>query len=127
MAAGTGTPVLLIPAIGLSAPVWTPQFEQWSANHQVIVVHQQGYGLTEMNSDISFAGVTRLFIEVLDRLGIKRPIHVVGSCFGGVAAIYEQHGTLSGRLPDKKTVKLCNTCEGLTEVRKAGIIVLSYN
>ncbi|MCY1042397.1 amino acid adenylation domain-containing protein [Corallococcus sp. bb12-1] len=86
--AGAGSPVLLIPPIGLTAPVWLSQFEHWSRTHQLIVLHPPGYGLSTPQKDVSSASMVRLFLGALSALGLPGPLHVVGSCFGGVAAQY---------------------------------------
>ncbi|MED0939953.1 amino acid adenylation domain-containing protein [Bacillus mobilis] len=84
--AGEGTPILLIPAIGLTAPVWSYQFRDWSEKYQLIVIHHPGYGISELTKDVSAEVVSTVFHDVLQALGIERDIHVIGSCFGGVAA-----------------------------------------
>nr|ARR97041.1 SphH [Herpetosiphon sp. B060] len=102
---GNGPPLVLIPAIGLTAPVWINQIQQWAADYRVIVIHQQGYGMTDLTSDISTAAVAKLFISTLDQLGINRPCHVIGSCFGGVAAQY-----LTQAYPERVcSLTLCGT------------------
>lgn len=102
---GQGDPILFIPAIGLSAPVWSKQMIDWSKDHQLIVIHQQGYGLTDVAKDISFERVVGQFVEVLERLGIEEPLHVIGSCFGGVAAQY-----MAKSYPDYvRSLTLCGT------------------
>lgn len=85
---GRGSPVLLIPPIGLTAPVWHRQIAGWAEDHQLIVVHPPGYGLSDPQKDTSSRGVVSTILQGLDALQVHQPVHVIGSCFGGVAAQY---------------------------------------
>lgn len=83
---GEGVPILLVPAIGLTAPIWTNQLKSWSDKYQLIVIHHPGYGISELPKQITNEVVAVIFKEVLQTLGIERKIHVIGSCFGGVVS-----------------------------------------
>ncbi len=85
---GRGQPILLIPAIGLTAPIWLNQINDWQKGYQIIIIHNPGYGLSELCKDITVENVGSIFMDVLTALEIKKPINIVGSCFGGVLAQY---------------------------------------
>lgn len=82
--AGQGIPLLMIPGFGLTAPQFLYQIEEWSDRYQMIVVHSPGFGLSEGSGDLSFPGIVQAYIEVLNELGIERPIHVMGASWGGM-------------------------------------------
>jgi pimeloyl-ACP methyl ester carboxylesterase/NADP-dependent 3-hydroxy acid dehydrogenase YdfG/acyl carrier protein len=84
--AGNGRPVLLITGFALTAPQWYYQFKEWVAQYQLIVVHVPGSGLSEAVSDLSFTGLGKVIIEVLQELKVEWPIHVVGTSWGGMLA-----------------------------------------
>ncbi|MFS0814058.1 amino acid adenylation domain-containing protein [Peribacillus phoenicis] len=85
---GEGVPILLVPAIGLTAPIWTNQLKGWSDKYQLIVIHHPGYGISEVPKQITHEVVAAIFKEVLQTLEIERKIHIIGSCFGGVVSQY---------------------------------------
>ncbi|MFD2168915.1 alpha/beta fold hydrolase [Tumebacillus lipolyticus] len=80
---GQGPTILLIPGFGYTAPQWLPQIEEWARDHRIVVIHSPGFGLSEGGEDFSLVGVAQVLIEVLDRLAIGEPVHVVGSSWGG--------------------------------------------
>jgi len=83
---GRGTPILMVPPIGLTAPVWHRQIAAWAGQHRIIVLHHPGYGLSDPQKSFANEAVVELFGRTLDVLGIDEPLHVMGSCFGGLAA-----------------------------------------
>ena len=85
---GEGPTLLLIPAIGLTAPVWFKQLAQYQSRYRLVVIHNPGYGLSDLSGDISVPAVADRFVRTLDALDIREPMHVMGSCFGGVTAQY---------------------------------------
>src|SRR5699024_911613 len=76
---GEGIPILLVLAIGLTAPIWTNQLRGWSDKYQLIVIHHPGYGISETPKQITEEIVSNIFKEVLGSLGIARKIHIVAS------------------------------------------------
>ena len=88
---GQGTPLLLMPAVALTVPVWLRQVTSLRDRHQLIVIHAPGYGLSKGIRDATTAGVARVFSEVLHVLLPGQPAHVVSSCFGSIAASYLAH------------------------------------
>lgn len=86
--AGKGKPILFMPAVALTAPVWIKQFEHLRENYQLICIHAPSYGLSKPIEDSTTEGVSNVFIEVLDRLNLKEPVNIVASCFGSISATY---------------------------------------
>jgi acyl transferase domain-containing protein/pimeloyl-ACP methyl ester carboxylesterase/acyl carrier protein len=89
LSVGDGVPVLLLPAVGLVAPTWRHQLvSTLSHSMRLAVPHPPGYGLTKPIKDCSTRGVASTFRDVIDAVAPGRPVHVVASCLGCVAAIY---------------------------------------
>lgn len=82
---GEGKALLLIPAIGLTAPIWVNQLNTYADEYQLIIIHNPGYGISTLSDSISAETVIASFKEVLQKLKIDK-VHIVGSCFGGIAA-----------------------------------------
>lgn len=85
---GEGSPLVLMPAVALTAPVWLKQLESLRTQHRLIVIHAPGYGLSKAIRESTAAGVSRVFSEVLERLIGAQPAHLVSSCFGSIAAAH---------------------------------------
>ena len=88
ISAGDGIPMVFLPAVAQTAPVWLNQFESRPPGHRAIVIHPPGYGISDAATEFTTAGVGELLLDVLDRLQIDRRVHLVASCFGGLAAQY---------------------------------------
>lgn len=85
---GQGTPLLFMPAVALTIPVWLKQIQSLRAHYRLIVIHAPGYGLSKGIRESTTAGVSRVFSEVLKVLLMDQPVHLVSSCFGSIAASY---------------------------------------
>ncbi|MFY4674877.1 alpha/beta fold hydrolase [Bacillus anthracis] len=85
---GKGKPILFLPAVALTAPVWIKQFELIRENYQLICIHAPSYGLSKTIKESTTEGVSKVFVEVLDRLNLGEPVNIVASCFGSIAATY---------------------------------------
>ncbi len=86
---GTGVPVLLLPAVGLTAPTWRYQITSTLAQTMCLCVpHPPGYGLTKPIPDCTSRGVAGVFKDVIDLVAPGRPVHLVASCLGCIAAVY---------------------------------------
>lgn len=83
---GHGKTILLINGFGLTAPQWLYQFKDWSSKYQLVAIHIPGNGLSEGGKDLTLPGLSKMFIEVLEKLGVLWPIHVIGSSWGGLIA-----------------------------------------
>lgn len=86
---GEGLPVLLLPAVGLTAPTWRDQLTSPLVDGMRFhVAHVPGYGLSRPIADCSAGGVAAVVKGVVDAISPDRPVHLVASCLGCVAAIY---------------------------------------
>ena len=84
---GKGKPLLFLSGLGVTAPIWLNQINEFGRDYQVIIIHLPGHGLSETTSDFSYQGISQIIYEVLQILEIGEPIHVVGACVGGNIAI----------------------------------------
>jgi pimeloyl-ACP methyl ester carboxylesterase len=84
--AGDGPPLVLMHPINVGAGVFARQFASLAGEYRVICVHRPGVGETTWDSDVSLAGLARLYRTVLDKLSVAPPFHVLGSSFGGLVA-----------------------------------------
>jgi 3-oxoacyl-(acyl-carrier-protein) synthase/pimeloyl-ACP methyl ester carboxylesterase/acyl carrier protein len=82
---GEGKPLLLLPAIGLSAPAWVNQIVEFSKTRRVLVIHNPGYGMSTVSKQFDPASLTASFVDIFNLLGIEKT-DIIASCFGGVAA-----------------------------------------
>lgn len=85
--AGKGEPVLLLCGFGLTAIQWYYQFKELAHKYRLIVIHTPGSGLSEGGEGISFSDIGNSFMEVLEALEIKGPIHLVASSWGGLVGM----------------------------------------
>jgi pimeloyl-ACP methyl ester carboxylesterase/acyl carrier protein len=85
---GQGAPLVFMPAIALTAPVWLKQIEALSDQYCLMVIHAPGYGLSKGIRESNTAGVSRVFSEVLQQLLGSQPAHLVASCFGSIVATH---------------------------------------
>ncbi|SLM49935.1 protein of unknown function [Nitrospira japonica] len=86
---GSGAPVVLLPAVALTAPIWTHQLSSsLTSTMQFIALHPPGYGATSPIRDCTTRGISEVFMDMIDVLSPERPVHLVASCLGCISAIY---------------------------------------
>ncbi|MGW0487970.1 SDR family NAD(P)-dependent oxidoreductase [Streptomyces olivaceus] len=83
---GSGPAVLMLPPFNIGGGVFADQVAGLADRHRTLVVHHPGVGATTSADDISLPGMADLYRDVLDRLGVSGPVHVVGTSFGGLLA-----------------------------------------
>ncbi|WP_333751845.1 alpha/beta fold hydrolase, partial [Streptomyces sp. IBSBF 2394] len=83
---GSGPAVLMLPPFNIGGGVFADQVAGLSDRHRALVVHHPGVGATTTADDISLPGIADLYADVLDRLDVQGPVHVVGTSFGGLLA-----------------------------------------
>jgi pimeloyl-ACP methyl ester carboxylesterase len=85
---GSGEPLVLIHGIGSQWQVWRPLFEHLAPHRDVIAVDLPGFGETPaLNGDVPTAGrLAESVIELMDSLGVERPV-VGGNSLGGWVAL----------------------------------------
>ncbi|WP_262947388.1 alpha/beta fold hydrolase [Xenorhabdus indica] len=85
---GQGAPVVLMPAVALTAATWLPLLQSdLRHKYQFIILHPPGYGISMPIADSNMAGTARSMFAALTQLGIDRPLHLVGSCLGCAASL----------------------------------------
>lgn len=86
---GDGPPVLLIHGIPTSGLLWRDIIPVLAETHRVIAPDMLNYGKSDKpaDADVSIAAQSRLMVEVLDALGIRRADVVAHDIGGGVAQI----------------------------------------
>jgi pimeloyl-ACP methyl ester carboxylesterase len=95
LAAGMGTPVLLLHGSASAAVMWAPAIDALKARFRVLAPDLIGYGRTDSWADgCDFAAddELRLLEPLLPR---NVPVHVVGHSYGGLVAL---HLALAGRI-----------------------------
>jgi alpha-beta hydrolase superfamily lysophospholipase len=85
---GKGKPLLLIPGFSATMYVWdTVMLDKLSSNHTIIVFDNRGIGKTTVGTKTwtieQFANDTA---GLIDALGIRKPIDVLGLSWGGYVA-----------------------------------------
>jgi acyl transferase domain-containing protein/pimeloyl-ACP methyl ester carboxylesterase/acyl carrier protein len=83
---GSGPPLLLIPGFAVTTSLMIYQIWDWSANYQVIAINLPGHGRSDGIDDLSLMGISTMIMNLVDKLGIDQPMHVVGGSFGGMIA-----------------------------------------
>lgn len=83
---GSGPPLLLIPGFAVTTSLMVYQIRDWSSNYRVIAINLPGHGRSEGIEDLTLVGISAMIMNLIDKLGIDQPIHVVGGSFGGMIA-----------------------------------------
>lgn len=84
---GSGTPVLLIPGLGLLGGSLGYMMEQLSNDFLVIAIHNPGHGNSGRVNFTSHKLIADIYNSVITKLGIKEKISVVGTSLGGLLAM----------------------------------------
>ncbi len=82
VSAGSGRPVVIIGGTGMAAAASVFQIRDWSSRNRVIVIHAPGCGLSEEIRDLSLPGIAAMVREVLNVLGVEKPVHMMGISWG---------------------------------------------
>ena len=99
---GEGVPILLIPAIGLTAPTWMNQISWDPKKYRIVIIHLPGYGISGLLDHMEGEYVAEAFLDVLNKLHIEKT-HIIASCFGGTTA-----QIFAEKYPDRvKSMVLC--------------------
>lgn len=84
----TAEPVLLIHGIGRSLEDWQDSHDRLAAEYRVISTDLPGFGFTRrMKQRAGLPSFARAVIGVLDALGERRPVHMMGNSLGGAVAM----------------------------------------
>lgn len=86
---GKGKPLLLIAGSGASMDMWDPKvLKQLSTNHAVIIFDNRGKGQTSVGTikNMTMSQFANDTVGLIDALGIRKPIDILGVSFGGFIA-----------------------------------------
>ncbi|WP_026692320.1 alpha/beta fold hydrolase [Peribacillus kribbensis] len=82
-----GSTLLILTGMGCSFDEWDKVTEILGKNYKVIMFHRPGLGNSEIGSETRNTEVSsREIIELLNCLGVKEPILLVGHSYGGLCA-----------------------------------------
>ncbi|GAA0460206.1 alpha/beta fold hydrolase [Streptomyces olivaceiscleroticus] len=122
-----GPPVVLLHGIARSLEDWQLSHDLLAARgYRVISTDLPGFGLTRRMKDrAGLAAFARAVVGVLDALGERRPVHLMGNSLGGAVAM-----TVATRHPDRvATLVLANSAgfgrEANLSLRSMGYAVLA--
>lgn len=93
---GSGQPLLLISGFAVTTSLMVYQIRDWSANYRVIAINLPGHGRSDGIDDLSLEGISIMLMNIVDKLGIDQPMHIVGGSFGGMIA-----QTIAKEYPDR--------------------------
>jgi amino acid adenylation domain-containing protein len=89
LASGRGVPVVLLPAVGLTAPTFRNQLVSgMTSKMRLAALHPPGYGLSKPIRDCTAHGVATAIGETIDFISPNRPVHILASCLGCVTALH---------------------------------------
>jgi 3-oxoadipate enol-lactonase len=102
---GSGTPLVLVHSLALSARMWADIAGEFAAAHEVLALSLRGHGESSWSGeDFSVEDLTGDVLALLDHRGIERA-HVLGLSMGGSVAL-----TLAGLAPARvERLVLCDT------------------
>lgn len=81
---GTGDPVLYLHGVGAAPGYWNAVHGGLSRRFDVIAPDHPGFGFSDVMDDLDHVDdLAYHYLDLLDRLGISRGVHLVGVSFGG--------------------------------------------
>ena len=82
--AGKGEPLVLIAGYGSTAVLYREQINYFKKKYQVVVLNIPAFGLSYVGNEVtvSLEGISDIFMETLEILGIKKPFNLIGNSFG---------------------------------------------
>ena len=87
---GKGDPLLFIPGFSMTMDMWEPMLNGLPADHTIILFDNRGIGQTTAGNDTTTAFTIEQFANdtaaLMDTLGIKQPVDVLGLSLGGYIA-----------------------------------------
>ncbi|MFA5951022.1 MAG: aminotransferase class III-fold pyridoxal phosphate-dependent enzyme [Hyphomicrobium sp.] len=84
---GDGPPVLMLGGLLMHfSAMWRPQLAELGAKYRLVMFHMPGCGGVELRDGLTLSGLVGDVRDLLDALGLKAPLPVIGCSFGGVLA-----------------------------------------
>ncbi|MFZ5988511.1 MAG: SDR family NAD(P)-dependent oxidoreductase [Bacillota bacterium] len=83
---GSGTPILMLPAFGMTASMWYYQIKEWQKDYRMIIVHLPGHGNSKPMKGISLEKLSHSINCILEQMDISGPIPMIAASFGGMLA-----------------------------------------
>jgi pimeloyl-ACP methyl ester carboxylesterase len=87
---GKGQPLLLIPGFSMTMDMWDPiVLDKLSSNHIIIIFDNRGIGNTTAGSNKTPSSIQQFANDtanLIDALGIKKPVDILGLSMGGLIA-----------------------------------------
>ena len=81
---GTGEPLLYLHGIGSGPGRWNAVHEALSGHFDLTAPDHPGFGQSEVMDELDSVGdLVYHYLDLLDRLGLRRGVHLVGHSFGG--------------------------------------------
>lgn len=81
---GTGEPVLYLHGIGAAPGYWNAVHEGLSRRFDLIAADHPGFGYSDVMDDLDHVDdLVYHYLDLLDRLGLRQNVHLVGVSFGG--------------------------------------------
>lgn len=84
---GSGRPILMLPGIGLTAPIFYQQFKSLARTHRLIVIHPPGHGRSAAPAVPTVDALVSTLAQTLEALRLDEPVDVLASCFGTLVAL----------------------------------------
>jgi pimeloyl-ACP methyl ester carboxylesterase len=118
----SGEPVLLIHGIGRSLEDWQLTQDLLAREHRVTSIDLPGFGLTRrMKGTRGLAGFARSVVALLDAVGERRPVHVMGNSLGGAVAM-----TLAAEHPDRVASLVLANSAGFGREVNVALMPMAY-
>lgn len=83
---GEGRPLLLLSAFGMTGAMWYYQLRELRKKYRLVIVNIPGHGKSKPIENVSLEKLSLILKDVLGKLGIKKPVPVIGASFGGMIA-----------------------------------------
>lgn len=90
---GAGSPIVLIHGIPTNSQMWRDVMPELARTHRVIAPDMLNYGQSEkpLHADVSINAQSRMLVQFMDALGVRRADVVAHDIGGGVAQLMAVH------------------------------------
>jgi len=115
-------PVVLVHGIGRSLEDWQPTHDLLARDHHVLSLDLPGFGLTRrIRGSRGLTGFATAVVGLLDALGEKRPVHLMGNSLGGAVAM-----TLTAGHPDRVASLVLVNSAGFGREANVSVLPMAY-